>query len=420
MRHHSFESIGILLLSLVFIAQISMAQEVTLGFANAGAIESDPATVEIIRAFEIDTGIKVKIVPIPGPKMVEIDYGTLARKETTFDVIEALGKWLPDFIQNQWIAPLDEVFPPKLQAHYSPGALSLAKGADGKIYAFPWYTQPTLVFYRADLVEAAGYQEFPSSWDEFLALCKKLTVDSDGDGVTDQYGFVYAAGSGLGVWDTFTRFLYTAHGSLYDQDGNPIFNSEAGVAALQFMIDLKNTHTVVPETVMDYQEGEVADFWKAGKAAIMWNEAGSLILQALQSKYGPYLKLARLPSLDGKPAPSLSDTIYPVVNVHSRHLPEAKKLAAYLANYRSQWTGFLMEFNVPLFQAVFDSPYIKEQIPFSEAIKDAISRAKLESHRGYAEIQDIVSREIRAALLGEKTAQQALDDAIKEMKRRNL
>jgi len=396
------------------------AKGVTLTFSNAGAIESDPATTEIMKAFERNTGNKVKIVSIPSPKMVEENYGTLARRESIFDVIEAKGEWLPDFIHSKWIASLEDVVSEQLKDEYSPGALIPATGPDGKLYALPWYCQPSVIFYRDDLVRGAGYENLPRGWDDFLSLCKKLTIDKNGDGMIDQYGFVYAGGPGKGAFVSFVRFLYTAGGDMYDEAENPIFNSQPGVDALQFMSDLKNKYGFSPETVIDYMKADCIEVWQAGKAATTFAEAGSMILQALDSPYGEQLKLAQLPSKSGKLAPSLTRVIYPVVNNKSKHIDEAKQLALWLTNYRSEWTSYLIEFNVPLYQTVFDSPYLKEQVPFSEEIGTASSLAKSPVHRGYAEIEYIVAREVRKVLMGEKSAKEALDDAVAQIKQREL
>ena len=396
------------------------AKGVTLTWFNCGAIESDPATTEILKAYEQKTGNKVKIVPIPGPKMVEEYYGTMARGESTFDVMEAIAPWLPDSIHNNWIAPLDDVISVERKEKYSPGCLEVGTGPDGKLYAIPWFSQPHVVFYRADLVGNAGYGEFPNTLDDFATLSKKLTVDKDGDGMVDQYGFVYAGGTGLGIRDTFFRQTYLHGGRIYDKKGNPLFNAEPGVEALQFLIDLKDEYKAVPETVMDYQEGDVSEFWQAGLGAIMWNECGHLIKVCLESQYGEHLKLAQLPSKDGKPARSLTSFCSVVVNAKSRHVKEAKELASWIADYYGQWLCYWMEFNVPTYQAVFESPYLNQHVPFSDAIKEAIARAVTPTHRGYAEVEHIVSLEARNALMGKKSAEKALDDAVAEIKKRGL
>lgn len=58
------------------------------------------------------------------------------------------------------------------------------------IYALPTGYSPLIVAYNKDLFDRAG-QSVPSddwTWDDFLALAKRLTRDNDHDGRTDQWG----------------------------------------------------------------------------------------------------------------------------------------------------------------------------------------------------------------------------------------
>ena len=52
----------------------------------------------------------------------------------------------------------------------------------GKLLWAPWVGIPMAVAYRKDLMEAAGIKTMPKTWDEFLDVAKKLTVDTDKDG----------------------------------------------------------------------------------------------------------------------------------------------------------------------------------------------------------------------------------------------
>lgn len=79
---------------------------------------------------------------------------------------------------------------------------------NGKMLFAPWVGIPTAVLYRKDLWAAAGNPAFPKTWDEFLAVAKKLTVDTDKDGKIDQYGWAIVGtpnGSGQGRFSQVVR-----------------------------------------------------------------------------------------------------------------------------------------------------------------------------------------------------------------------
>ncbi|GAA4770013.1 extracellular solute-binding protein [Microbacterium gilvum] len=62
---------------------------------------------------------------------------------------------------------------------------------DGELYGNPMGTTAFAVYYNADLWEAAGLTDadFPTTIDELIELAKKLTIDENGDGEPEQYGF---------------------------------------------------------------------------------------------------------------------------------------------------------------------------------------------------------------------------------------
>lgn len=57
-------------------------------------------------------------------------------------------------------------------------------------YALPYETVPTLMFVNKTLLTQEGIDmpEENWTWDDFYAICKKVTRDTDGDGVLDQFG----------------------------------------------------------------------------------------------------------------------------------------------------------------------------------------------------------------------------------------
>ena len=83
---------------------------------------------------------------------------------------------------------------------------------DEGIYGIPWTTDTFAMIYRKDFFEEAGIAPFPDdSWEHFKEVAGKLTKDRDGDGVIDQYGFAFPAGSGStgGMWFLVNYFIWS-------------------------------------------------------------------------------------------------------------------------------------------------------------------------------------------------------------------
>ena len=71
------------------------------------------------------------------------------------------------------------------------------------MYVMPWNIQVLYVYYRPSYFEQAGI-EVPTTYEEFLQAIEKCTMDTNGDGQTDVYGFgMRGATGGQEPWGSF-------------------------------------------------------------------------------------------------------------------------------------------------------------------------------------------------------------------------
>lgn len=87
------------------------------------------------------------------------------------------------------LQPYIDANPGFLDGFY-PQTLTAYKAADG-YYGLPRDFQTIVLFYNKDMFDAAGVAYPTADWtyDDLLAAAKTLTVDTDGDGKIDHYGF---------------------------------------------------------------------------------------------------------------------------------------------------------------------------------------------------------------------------------------
>lgn len=112
------------------------------------------------------------------------------------------------------------------------------------------------LFYNKDILEAAGIEAPPTdpekawSWDEFVEVAKKLTVDKNGKNASDpsfdsknikQYGITF--GKWWGAWG---NFIYSNGGNYVTEDGKFGLSQPEAVDAIQKLADLINVHHVAP------------------------------------------------------------------------------------------------------------------------------------------------------------------------------
>lgn len=104
---------------------------------------------------------------------------------------------------------------------------------DGKIYAVPWDTGPTVMYYRTDIFKKEGITKLPDTWDEFRALGKKLTHGR-------QYMISIDPGvAGDGATFTYVRPLLNQLGvDYFDKNGDVTLNTPEMKEVLQLLYDM--------------------------------------------------------------------------------------------------------------------------------------------------------------------------------------
>ncbi|HEX7021636.1 MAG TPA: extracellular solute-binding protein [Trueperaceae bacterium] len=390
-----------------------------LVWGNGGGIEGDPAIAATMKAFEEWSGIDVKIVPIPDVATASAWGRTLALGETTYDVLDVIpGVGNPEWPRNGWIVPLDDVVPDSLRADWLPAAVAAATYED-QLYWIPHYGQMLMLGYRTDLLEEAGISGPPTTWEELIDVAEALTLDSDGDGTPERYGFAFPTVGNFGLW-TFKSFLKGAGGHMWNEDGSPAFLGEEGLKALEF-VDRLSESSLIPSGVSDYTAGDAGEIWKGGEVAMALMSTGGVIDAALQSEpYGQYLGLAPVPTI--KPPeemanPCIYNTSYNavMVNGNSRHLEAAKQLALFFGTAASSLNEGAVEGNIPVVRSVYDDPRIVNGFNFSEPILEAFSRACTDIHPGYAAYLTPITKAISNVILDIEEPEEALRTLEKEL-----
>ena len=125
-------------------------------------------------------------------------------------------------------ALLDGVYPVTLEAY---------RTADG-IYGLPRDFQTIVLYYNKDMFDAGGVAYPTDAWtyDDLRTAAKALTLDKDGDGSTDQWGF-WDGGYDM---EPFWGALVWAYGGdvVNAAEGKTLIGSPEATAAFQLMSDM--------------------------------------------------------------------------------------------------------------------------------------------------------------------------------------
>ena len=159
------------------------------------------------------------------------------------NVAQAFEAWTTNMAKGDVLVPMDDFieedpdFGEKDLADFYPVFIK-CNTIDGKLLSFPFNKSVRVLYYNKDIFFQNGFDpnKPPTTWDDFRTYCKQLTLDKDGDGKIDQFGTTLR----ISAWQ-FENLLLQAGGEIMSPDEKtPLFNSEQGVLALNFLYDLLN------------------------------------------------------------------------------------------------------------------------------------------------------------------------------------
>lgn len=159
-------------------------------------------------------------------------------------------------------------------------------------------------FYRTDLFEEAGIDPASlTTWDKFIEAAQKLTErDASGKVVRWGYGHAYpTVGSNSPI---MVNVMLEEQGNIFDENGQAVWATPAGVKGLQLQLDMIRQYRIVPDTAVSLVSDDVYDQFSAGRTAIVRGSSVRLprAMDALGADNVGYL---RTPSFtEGKYAPA--------------------------------------------------------------------------------------------------------------------
>ncbi|OIO93412.1 MAG: hypothetical protein AUJ92_12460 [Armatimonadetes bacterium CG2_30_59_28] len=171
---------------------------------------------------------------------------------------------------------------------------------EGRQYGFPCNVDVNILFYNKNLFDKYGvpYPPKQPTWEEIVALGKRLTIRTPDSPVAECYGLAYAAPELL---------LYQAGGHLFSEDGTRcVVDSPAAIRATQLYRDLMHRHRITPSPLeqasMSGQGGwgtGFRDWFGAQKIAMIIIGKWALI------SFRQYIKAQREAALAGGIGPSV-------------------------------------------------------------------------------------------------------------------
>lgn len=293
---------------------------------------------------------------------------------------------------------------------------------DGKLVMLPraqfdvsaLYYQKSL--YQDDAKKAAFKEKYgydlapPDTWQQ---VTDQATFFSN---PPDFYGTQYA-GKEEAINGRFYEMLVAEGGEYLDADGKPTFNSDAGVRALDWFVNLYKAKAV-PAGTTNYLWDDLGQGFASGTIAVNldWPGWASFFNDPKSSKVAGNVGVKVQPAGSSGKRTGWSGHHGFSVTESCANKEAAASLVWFLTNEDSQklesaagplpTRTAVWDFNI---QQAESDPYRKEVLTaFQEAAKHAFAVPQTPS---WIEISNAVYPELQAAILGDKTSKEALDAA---------
>jgi multiple sugar transport system substrate-binding protein len=280
---------------------------------------------------------------------------------------------------------------------------------DGQ-YGLPRDLNVVALYYNKAMFDAAGiaYPDDTWDWDKLVEVGKQLTIDSDGNGLPDQWGFYTETTDMENYWSSL---VWQAGGEIISEDRTQtLLGSDQAVLGLQQLQDLIYTHKIMPTPDLFVETG---DAFEQGKAAM---ESNGSWLVPTHLAAGIDLGIAHLPAGPAGKATSINPT--GLVVAASTKAPDAAwEFVKYIVGPEAQTQLMQLKAAVPVDKSVLAGAY-STAFPGSDVFASSIEFAHLKpSFRGYTEWSTRLQEELDANMFNSpnKTAREAIDSVLPDL-----
>ncbi|HEX7550471.1 MAG TPA: ABC transporter substrate-binding protein, partial [Candidatus Methylomirabilis sp.] len=217
---------------------------------------------------------------------------TLFQAQKLPDVLLVQVDWVAEFADLGMLEPLDSWLAKEPKEYMDNIPTTFQQKWQGKQYYLPLHSGCVALYWNTEIFKNAGIAGPPKTWEEYVTIAKK---------VTNLEKKIFATTATLQVepptnmtYDIYP-LIFQAGGSLIDEKTNKaVFNSPAGVKAIQWYVDLINKDKVAVPGVLSNGEKEKRANFGAGNVAMMFEGPWGI---AIQKQLNPNLKydIATLP-----------------------------------------------------------------------------------------------------------------------------
>ena len=379
------------------------------------APDAQPWKQGLIADFERkNPGIRINL--IEGPNAVNLieDLYTSAflLGDSPYDLVNMDVIWTSKFAAADWLMDLSDRISSTELAVFSPKDLEAGR-YEGGLYRIPIRSDLRMLYYRTDLLEAAGLKP-PETFEDLIEISQALQKDKKVN-----WGYLWQGRQYEGLVAMFMDILQGFGGFWVNpttlEVGLDRPEALKAIAFLQKTIDTK----VSPPGVTTYQEDETLRFFKSGQAAFLgsWPYVWPLA-NADDSPIKGKIGIKPMVHAPGQNGGACLGGWGLGIAKSSKHPEEAWKAIQYFTSAEVQRQLILQTGYVPSRKELFtDSEVVAKYSHYPKLLEVSQSAVLRSPIAQYAQVSDILQRYLSRALTTRNNPEKLMQAAANETRR---
>lgn len=372
-----------------------------------------------IDAWSKRTGNTVHIVSAPNSatERLALYQQLLAARAPDIDVFQVDVVW-PGILARD-LVDLTEAAGSRAADHLPVMVKSATIG--GRLVALPWFADVGLLYYRKDLLEAAG-RPVPRSWTELAETAKLVQARQRAAGDASFWGYVWQGRAYEGLTVNALEWIASSGGgTIIDDAGAVTIENPRAAAALATAAGFVGT--VSPRGVLNYTEEEARGVFQSGHALFMRNWPYAWALgQSADSAVRDRIGVAPLPAGGpGETPHAILGGQLLAVSAYSANRELAIDLVLYLTGPEEQRRRALDGSLNPTIPALYDEAEIRRDAPFIAELRPvmegALARPSAVTKGGYNKVSARFFDAVHQVLSGTLEPAPALERLARALRR---
>ncbi|MBW4583601.1 MAG: sugar ABC transporter substrate-binding protein [Tildeniella nuda ZEHNDER 1965/U140] len=361
--------------------------------------------------------------PTTNIRWVDVPWADMQRKiltavsaKTAPDVVNLNPDFASQLAQRNALLTLDGRVSPEARQQYLPNIWK-ASTLNDKSFGIPWYLTTRVAIYNTALLKQAGISKPPATYAELASIAKQIKDK------TGKYAFftTFVPEDSGEVLESFVQMGV----QLVDGESKAAFNTPQGKTAFQFWVDLYQ-NGLMPKEALTEGHRHAIDLYQQGQTAIL--ASGAEFLNTIAKNAPTIAKAsASAPQITGDTAKK-NVAVMNLVIPKDTDVPDAAlKFALFVTNDTNQ-LSFAKAANVlpSTVKALQDryfqtapadaTPVDNARIISAKQMRDA--EVLIPAMKDVKQLQKVIYDNLQAAMLGQKTVDQAIAEAADQWNQR--